>query len=165
MQNCLIINTNKNPLITSLYKNELNDFDDDGDWGQFIDIECLHLFPKQILHTTETTTTTKKTDITTTDTITKTVTTTTTTTNTKTFVLKSILKKPKEFDTIPESDKKTHRNKYENDEEYNYYKDDDEPDVYTKYDKKSRLLEFVERQLYVGCLICVLTVGFYFIPE
>lgn len=163
MQNFLVINTNKNPLMTSFYKNALNDSDsdDDGDWGQFIDIECLHLFPKQIINTTETTTTkttTIKTDA-------KTVTTTTTTTNTKTIVLKSILKKPKEYETILEIDKKTHGNTYENDEEYNYYKDDDEPDDYNKYDKKSRLQEFVERQLYVGCLICVLTVGFYFIPE
>lgn len=162
MQNCLVINTNKNPLFYKYYLNNNiqysdSDSDDSGDWGQFIDIECLYLFPKQIITKTETTII----ETTNMDTTTVTTTKTTTTTNTKTVVLKSILKKPKEPVNI---DKKINE-KYENDEEYNYYKDDDEPDDYNKYDKKSKLQEFVERQLYVGCLICVLTVGFYFIPE
>jgi len=108
-------------------------FFEEDQWGQFIDIEKHHLFPKQIINyvTVETSTT-------------KIVTTKIVTT---TPPLKSILKKPiKTQSNVKNQEKKQFQiNLIKEEEDYRFQK-------------------FIERQLYMGWLICALTFGFCLIP-
>lgn len=123
-------------------------FYDEDQWGQFIDIENHHLFPKQIIQyitTIKTETTTMKTETT----IMKTETTTTTI-----LPLKSILKKPIETQiNVPKQLKQSKQIKI----------NEIKPEEEEKKDD-NRFQEFIERQLYVGWLICVLTFGLYLLP-
>jgi hypothetical protein len=75
-------------------------------------------------------------------------TTTTVTTTTTSPPLKSILKKPIEIQTSVQNQEKNQNKKIIEEEE----------------EKDYRFQEFIERQLYVGWLICALTFGFCLLP-
>jgi hypothetical protein len=113
-------------------------FFEEDQWGQFIDIEKHQLFPKQIIQYA----TTVKTDATTVKTDATSVKTTTTTPP-----LKSILKKPIEIQLSVQNQNQNSIKEEENEKGKDY-----------------RFQEFIERQLYVGWLICALTFGFCLIP-
>ena len=110
-------------------------FFEEDQWGQFIDIEMQQLFPKQIIHYV---TVERKT-------------TTTVTTVTTTPPLKSILKKPIEIQTKVQNQEKN-QNQNQNKK------------IIEEEEKDYRFQEFIERQLYVGWLICALTFGFCLLP-
>lgn len=110
-------------------------FFEEDQWGQFIDIEKHQLFPKQIIQYV----TTIKTE------------TTTVTTTTTSPPLKSILKKPIETQIRLQ-------NQNQNQNQKNSIEEEEEKET------DNRFQEFIERQLYLGWLICVLTFGFCLIP-
>lgn len=109
-------------------------FYDDDQWGQFIDIESQQLFPKQIIYYESII----KTE-------TKTITTLTTTPP-----LKSILKKPIQIQTKVPNESQPKQIQIKNPQPIE--------------ENNNHFNEFVERQLYIGWAICVLTFGFYLIP-
>jgi hypothetical protein len=136
----------------TLNTNSSHTFYEEDQWGQFIDIECQELFPKQIIqYITKTTTTTTKTT-------TKTTTTTTKTTTTTTPPLKSILKKPINInpEIYPPEKEKNQKN-----QKIKYNLDEGEKN---ETDINNQLQKFIEKQIYIGCLICILTFTFCLLP-
>jgi hypothetical protein len=117
-------------------------FYDEDQWGQFIDIERQQLFPKQIIHY-----------VTTIKTETKTITTVTTTPP-----LKSILKKNNKPENTRDERKEMQKGKKNTTTNENY-----KNQKYKGYNN-NQFQKFIEKQLYIGCLICILTFGFCLLP-
>jgi hypothetical protein len=115
--------------------NSYHPFYQEAQWGQFIDIESQQLFPKQIIqYLTTEPKTQPKTP------------------------LKSILKKHISPEIYPNERETTNIKKKYNPNEGQKRQPDEEDEDDTQIKK------FIEDQLYIGWLICVLTFGFCLLP-